>query len=88
MKDNDNRNVNDYPEKKGTVDIYHELAEDQVDVVYIEGDRAGLESLAELLLWLTRHTGVEPMDDHIHLHRNVQLGKRSCEVAVYCREDV
>ncbi|MHC4086473.1 MAG: Imm32 family immunity protein [Planctomycetota bacterium] len=80
-----------YPDRSGKIDIFPEIYEGNVVSVTIIGDQKGLKYLAEVLLWLA-DVNQEDSDDpigtreHIHIHRNEQLGDNSCEVEI-CRAD-
>ena len=78
-----------YPEKSGNINIYPGIIDaSQVEITII-GDKEGLRYLASLLNWMADlesdfdHNGIR---EHIHLHRETQLGDFSCEVVIY-RED-
>ncbi|MCK5563631.1 MAG: hypothetical protein KAJ07_00150 [Planctomycetes bacterium] len=75
------------PEKKGKLEIQlqvHDGAFPEIDII---GDPEGLQYLASLLNWLAGVDQCENDDpvgtrEHIHLHRNCQLGDCSCEVVL------
>ena len=79
------------PENKGKLDIYSKTHEDNIQEVIIIGNPDGLRYLSGLLKALADYDQ-DSRDlpkgerEHVHLHRNCQLGKHSCEVEV-CRAD-
>ena len=79
------------PENKGKLNIYPEISEGISPSVTIIGDPDGLRYLSEVLKVLAdydQNSDKTPVGErvHIHLHRQYQLGKRSCEVEI-CRAD-
>lgn len=78
-----------YPEKSGNINIYPEIIDASQVAITIIGDKDGLRYLASLLNWMADlESDLDPngIREHIHLHRETQLGDISCEVAIY-RED-
>jgi hypothetical protein len=78
-------------DKKGKLDIIPDIIEGRWLTVSIIGDPDGLRYLATLLNWLADvdQEQVNMPDgerEHIHLHSETQLGRRSCEVEL-CRAD-
>jgi hypothetical protein len=76
---------------KGKLDIYVEMVDGHDAATVIIGDPKGLRYLASLLTNMAdidqnRGKDVIGSREHIHLHRNVQLGSYSCEVEI-CRAD-
>lgn len=83
--------IYNYPDKSGNIDIYPEIVDGNLLTVNIVGDPEGLKYLASLLSRLVdfdQETNNAPAGcrEHIHLHRNEQLGEHSCEVEI-CRAD-
>ena len=79
------------PESKGRLDIYQEVDKDGSPSVVIMGDPDGLHYLSEALKVLAdydqnRDSSPVGARVHIHLHRQCQLGRNSCEVEI-CRAD-
>ncbi len=79
------------PESKGKLDIYQEVDRDGSPSVVIMGDPDGLRYLSETLKALAdydQNSDSSPIGEreHIHLHRQCQLGRNSCEVEI-CRAD-
>ncbi|MHC4541833.1 MAG: Imm32 family immunity protein [Planctomycetota bacterium] len=80
-----------FPENKGKLDIYPRIDEGDSLSVTIMGDPNGLRYLSEILRTLAdfdQESDNSPAGEreHIHLHRQCQLGEHSCEVEI-CRAD-
>jgi hypothetical protein len=83
--------IYNYPEKSGNIDIYPQIIDANQVAVTIMGDKEGLRYLASLLNWMAdfdQESNADPdgTREHIHLHRETQLGCFSCEVSL-CRAD-
>ena len=81
----------DYPKKQGKIDIYPQIIDGNLVTISIIGDPDGLRYMARLLDYLADYDQEKSQDpigtrEHIHLHRNEQLGDYSCEVEL-CRAD-
>ena len=79
------------PDNNGKLGIYSEIDEDNVLGITIIGNPDGLRYLSEVLQALADYdqdsdNSPKGEREHVHLHRNCQLGKHSCEVEV-CRAD-
>jgi hypothetical protein len=75
------------PKDKGKLDIYPEITEGNCPSVTIIGDPNGLRCLSEILKALAdydQNSDDSPIGEreHIHLHRQYQLGRHSCEVEI------
>lgn len=83
--------IYNYPPKTGKIDIYPQIVNADQAVVTIMGDPEGLRYLARLLNWMADfdqglNSAPDGTREHIHLHREEQLGNFSCEVEL-CRAD-
>ncbi len=79
------------PKKKGKLDIYPEIYGGSALNVRICGDPDGLRYLAQLLTNLANYdqncdNAPDGSREHVHLHKQCQLGDYSCEVEI-CRAD-
>lgn len=75
------------PANEGKLDIFPEIDEGCFPVITIIGDPVGLRYLSDVLKALAdydQNANNSPVGEreHVHLHRECQLGAHSCEVVL------